>query len=104
LPSTISAADLSWLNEHFHLSQSRNAEIRVAFLTAALKAGHRAVLPAAEQTLKTVGRMKYLRPLYAALKERAELLPEARRIFSEARAGYHPVAQHVMASLLGVSA
>lgn len=55
-----------------------------------------------EKTLKEVGRMKYLRPLYTALVKGPGLEEEkifAKRVFSEARVTYHPIAQGVVESI-----
>jgi leukotriene-A4 hydrolase len=93
---SLPAEEWRWLNERFALAASTNAEIRVAFLTGALKAGEHSVLAQAEQTLMNVGRMKYLRPLYTALKS----MPDAKRIFEAAKQGYHPVARQVMAGVV----
>ncbi|KAJ6772892.1 LEUKOTRIENE A-4 HYDROLASE [Salix koriyanagi] len=55
-----------------------------------------------EKTLKEVGRMKYLRPLYSGLvqgpgNEEDKIL--AKRLFAEARECYHPIAQGVIEAI-----
>ena len=104
LPDAVTVADCAWLDEHFQLSTHGNAEIRVAFLTHAARTRYAAAYPAVEKTLKTVGRMKYLRPLYSALRDHPDTLVLARRWFEEAKAGYHPVARHVMEGVLAKAA
>ncbi|MBI5494424.1 MAG: leukotriene A4 hydrolase C-terminal domain-containing protein, partial [Deltaproteobacteria bacterium] len=96
----LAAADCAWMQERFKLMDSGNMEIRVGFLTHCARAGHQPAFPVVEKTLKGVGRMKYLRPLYTALKATPDGLALARRVFGEARAGYHPVARSVMEGLL----
>jgi leukotriene-A4 hydrolase len=47
--------------------------------------------------------MKYLRPLYRALKGSAEGAKLALEVFLEARPTYHPVAAKMVAADLGVT-
>jgi hypothetical protein len=88
------------LDERFALTASTNYEVLVAWLSLALRSGHRAVLPRAEEVLATVGRMKFLRPLYLALAADPETRPAAARIFERAAAGYHPIARQVIEGVL----
>jgi len=47
-----------------------------------------------------VGRMKYLRPLYAALGRHPRTRALAREIFAAARPGYHALSRRVIESVL----
>jgi leukotriene-A4 hydrolase len=93
-------AECAFLETTFDLGHSGNMEVRVGYLTLAVRAGHAAALPQVDHTLRTVGRMKYLRPLYTALKATPEGLTAARATFEKAKAGYHPVARAVMEGVL----
>lgn len=91
------------LDSRYRLSESKDYEVKVAFLQLAICAKCRDYYVEVEKTLKEVGRMKYLRPLYTALvqgngKEEEKIL--AKRVFSEARDTYHPIAQGVVESIL----
>lgn len=90
------------LDAHYQLSESRDYEVKVAFLQLAISSGCKEYFGEVERTLKQVGRMKYLRPLYTALVQRGaeEAKMSARRIFAEARDTYHPIAQGVVESIL----
>jgi hypothetical protein len=59
-------------------------EVCVTWLQVALHAGHAAALPRAEAVLASVGRMKYLKPLYRALADRPETRERARAVFATA--------------------
>ena len=72
----------------------------MGWLTLAARSGYQPVLPAVEEVLGEVGRMKYLRPLYLALATRPETKELARRTFERNKAGYHPIARQVVESLL----
>ena len=88
------------LDTRFALSASGNHEILVSWLVLALRSGYREVVPRALQELAAVGRMKYLRPLYAALADEPDTRDIARRAYEANRAAYHPIARQVVEGLL----
>ena len=92
--------DCTKLDERFHLTSSTNFEILCAWLTLALQSGHHAVVPRVEEVLATVGRMKFLRPLYTALAKDETTRAKAREIYDRNRASYHPIARHAVESVL----
>lgn len=90
------------LDKRYRLAESRDYEVKVAFLQRAVVSRCTSYYNEVEKTLKEVGRMKYLRPLYTALVQGAGRDGEkmfARRIFSEACAGYHPIAKGVVEAI-----
>ncbi|GAA0145440.1 hypothetical protein Leryth_010368 [Lithospermum erythrorhizon] len=99
----LEASQVSSLDKRYRLSESKDYEVKVAFLQLAISSNCKDYFGEVEKTLKEVGRMKYLRPLYTALvqgpgKEEEKLF--ARRLFSEARNCYHPIAQGVVEAIL----
>lgn len=100
LPRPQSRAFCAELDERFHLTQSGNMEVKVSWLRVALASGYEPALAEVERVLTTVGRMKYLLPLYGALVERPETTKLARAIFEKAVRGYHPIAQTVVKTRL----
>ncbi|KAA8539374.1 hypothetical protein F0562_026066 [Nyssa sinensis] len=103
LPKSVEASQVSALDARYRLAESKDYEVKVAFLQLAISSGCRDYYSEVEKTLKEVGRMKYLRPLYTALvqgsgKEEEKIF--AKRVFSEARNCYHPIAQGVVESIL----
>jgi len=50
--------------------------------------------------LGSVGRMKYLRPLYTNLAKDPAMRPRAVAAFERLRAGYHPIARQMVESVL----
>lgn len=102
LPKSVEASQVLSLDTNFRLSESKDYEIKVAFLQMAISASCKKYYGEVEKTLKEVGRMKYLRPLYTALVKGPGLEEEkifAKRVFSEARVTYHPIAQGVVESI-----
>jgi hypothetical protein len=100
LPQGIGAAKLKALDARFALATSGNAEIRAQWLEVCVREGQRTTDAALEEFLRTVGRRKFLMPLYGALIA-ADRGDDARRIYATARAGYHPITQASLDELLG---
>ncbi|XP_057520950.1 leucine aminopeptidase [Amaranthus tricolor] len=103
LPKSIQAYQIAALDARFRLSESKDHEVKVAFLQLAISSGCQDYYAEVEKTLKEVGRMKYLRPLYTHLvqgpgKEEEKIF--AKRVFAEAQACYHPIAQGVVEAIL----
>lgn len=91
------------LDARYKLSELKDYEVKVAFLQLAISSKCRDYYGDVEKTLKEVGRMKYLRPLYTALVQgggKEEERVFAKRVFSEARHCYHPIAQGVVEAIL----
>ena len=88
------------LDAAFQLSESHNYEILVAWLVLAISSNYSPALPAVEKMLGEVGRMKYLRPIYAALSRNATTRQLALEYFGRFRSLYHPIARHVLESVL----
>ncbi|PHU03547.1 Leukotriene A-4 hydrolase -like protein [Capsicum chinense] len=103
LPKSVEASQVTALDARYRLSESKDYEVRVAFLQLAISARCRDYYGVVEKTLKEVGRMKYLRPLYTTLVQGAGKEEEkvfARRVFTEACDCYHPIAQGVAEAIL----
>lgn len=102
LPKSVEASQILALDARYRLSESKDYEVKVAFLQLAISSRCSQYYGEVEKTLKEVGRMKYLRPLYTALVQgngRQEEKIFAKRVFTEARDCYHPIAQGVVESI-----
>lgn len=101
LPKRIPAEVSRRLEAEHALSRHPSAEIRGAYLTRAAYSGDQQMHAAIADMLMNVGRLKYLRPLYAGLIASG---PEGRALahttFDRARARYHPLAARVLEGLL----
>ncbi|XP_004149822.3 leucine aminopeptidase [Cucumis sativus] len=99
LPRSIEVSQIQALDVRYRFSESKNYDIKVAFLELAISSKYRDCYAEVEKTLKEVGRMRYLRKLYGALTQGPGMEEEkilANRIYSEARESYHPIAQRVV--------
>ncbi len=104
LPGELSQRQLAELDQQFQLTQSQNSEILCAWLLKAIPNNYAPARPQLEAFLESVGRRKFLAPLYRALAGTEGGLEQARRIYRKARPGYHPVAYHTIDRILGVNA
>ncbi len=101
LPAALTPEQLADLDGAFQLTTSGNSEVLAAWLEVAIKNRYHAADGALEHFLTTVGRRKFLRPLYAALAETPEGKEQARAIYAKARPGYHAVAVNTVDGILG---
>lgn len=74
---------------------SKNCEIRCRAIEIALRAGWGGAAAACEEMAARIGRMKFTRPLYRALK--AFDADRARRLFDQHKASYHPITAKMVA-------
>ncbi|HWB74044.1 MAG TPA: M1 family metallopeptidase, partial [Nannocystaceae bacterium] len=100
LPADLPRERLVELDRRFALSRSGNAEILAQWLEVCVLHGYADVDGQLEAFLRTIGRRKFLMPLYSALVESGRK-PDATRIYASARAGYHPITQQSLDELLG---
>ncbi|HEX6571488.1 MAG TPA: M1 family metallopeptidase [Steroidobacteraceae bacterium] len=91
-----SVARLAELDRRFGLTESPNAEVAHAWYRLALASGYPGLEPALERYLTGIGRLKLIRPLYSDLMKTPQGAELARRVYLEARPGYHAIAQRAL--------
>jgi leukotriene-A4 hydrolase len=64
---TISAERSHLLGTTYNFSSSKNIELKSAYYSIALRAGDKSEFPGIVELLGSVGRMKFVRPLYRGL-------------------------------------
>jgi leukotriene-A4 hydrolase len=101
LPAELTVEQLAELDAAFGFTESGNSEILTAWLLVAIANDYRAADTAVEEFLMTVGRRKFLDPLYRALAATPEGRERALEIYGRARAGYHSVSQGTIDQILG---
>ncbi len=93
MPPALSARQMKLLDEEFTLTKSTNSEIADLWFVMAVRAKYEHAYSAMDQFLSSVGRQKFLDPLYAEMMKTPEGAKMAVRIYDKYRKNYHPLAQ-----------
>lgn len=101
LPTSLSAVQMSELDAAFGLTQSGNAEILAVWLDLSIANGYQPAYAKLEEFLTTVGRRKFLVPLYTRLAATESGMELGRKIYSKARSNYHAVSARTVDGILG---
>ena len=106
LPESLSEAQMKELDDAFGFSDSGNNEVLNLWLIAAVANQYSPAYPAVETFLTTVGRRKFLTPLYKKMKAtdfdgEGSGLAWAKEVYTKARPNYHAVSVGTMDELLG---
>ncbi len=102
LPVAVDSTKLSQLDSRFNFTNSGNAEIQAAWYLQCIQRQYTPAYQALEKFLITVGRRKFLVPLYKALAESETGLILAQNIYQKARPNYHFVARSSIDVILEV--
>jgi aminopeptidase N len=100
LPRGLDTEECRWLDEHLALMDRGNHEVLVEWLVIAASSDYAPAFERLREVLLRVGRVKYLRPLYGALGRHPRTRALARRLYAEARPGYHALSRRVTESVL----
>lgn len=92
---------LGELDRAYRLTASPNAELLGEWLALAARHGYRPADARIREFLTTVGRRKYLTPIYSALLATPAGATLAREIYAAARPGYHAITRADLDDLLG---
>ena len=88
------------MDSTYHLSASTNAEIQCDWYLLCIKNGYHEADPYIEKYLVSVGRRKFLIPLYEEFASTPEGLKKGRNIFFRAEDGYHAVSRNTIKKIL----
>ncbi|HEY3442499.1 MAG TPA: M1 family metallopeptidase [Paludibaculum sp.] len=100
MPESITAAELSALDQQWAFTENGNSEIAAQWLVMAIRAGYSPAWPRLEEFLIGVGRRKFVKPLFEALVKTPDGRARARAIYAKARPGYHPITQSTVDTIL----
>ena len=100
LPENTTIDQMKVLDQIFKFTSSGNAEIQSAWYVLSIKKGYRPANKNIEAFLTTVGRRKFLMPLYKELVKTPEGKKWAKKIYVNARPNYHSVAYNTIDELL----
>ena len=100
LPASLSIEQMAALDKQYLISKAVNNEILDAWLILSIRHKYLPAQPRLEAFLQTVGRQKYIKPLYEELAKTPEGKLRAKALFAKNKANYHPAAASVIAALL----
>ena len=100
LPDDLGMKQMAALDDAFHFTTSGNFEILSQWLELAIEHHYPPADKALDHFLTTVGRIKFLQPLYSQLASTPQGLRRAREIYSRARPTYHPLTARVIDGVL----
>ncbi|MDX1455347.1 MAG: M1 family metallopeptidase [Gammaproteobacteria bacterium] len=103
MPKTMEMDRLAELDGSFGLTGTSNNEIAHSWLKIAIRNDYDPAFERLEDYLVDIGRRKLIVPLYEELAKSPEHMEFARRIYKEARPGYHPLAQGSVDEALGLA-
>ncbi len=93
MPAGLTPAQMLELDRQFALTRNPNSYIAMSWFRQAIRHKYEAATPAVERFLLSVGRMRFVNPLYRELAKTPEGRAFAERVFAKARPTYHPIAQ-----------
>lgn len=93
LPQVLSQEECQWLDENFALTDQGNCEILCDWLVIAAGSNYEPSFARIRSFLGSVGRMKYLKPLYSTLQAGEATRAMAAEVFAENAGSYHPIAR-----------
>jgi leukotriene A-4 hydrolase/aminopeptidase len=93
LPPDLGAQRMAELDGAFNLTKSGNSEIAFQWLMMAIRQRYEAANPRLEEFLTSIGRRKFVKPLFEELVKTPEGKTRAKDIYAKARPGYHPITQ-----------
>ncbi|MBI1183820.1 aminopeptidase [bacterium] len=100
LPQSIGREQMAVVDQYFHFTQSSNAEILGKWFQTAANHQYQQAYGAMEDFLISVGRRKFLTPIYKALCQTPEGWELAQKIYTKARPNYHAVSRKTIENLL----
>lgn len=103
LPEELTADQMAGLDAAFHFTASGNSEILFMWLSLSIQHNYKPAYPAVRKFLLSIGRNRFVVPLYRALSQTPEGKAMAKEIYAQARAGYHPLTAASIDRFLGES-
>ena len=100
LPASLSVEQMAALDKQYSITKAVNSEILDAWLILSIRHKYLPAQSRLDAFLQTVGRQKYIKPLYEELAKTPEGKLRAKALFAKNRANYHPAAVSAIEALL----
>jgi leukotriene-A4 hydrolase len=101
MPATLSPEQMADLDSTFGLTKRGNAEIAEQWLLIAIRNGYEPANARLEEFLTTIGRRKFVLPLFKELVKAKDGKERARAIYAKARPNYHPITVESVDKVVG---
>jgi hypothetical protein len=100
MPENLGAQRMAELDKAFNLTKVGNSEIAFQWLLMSIKNDYAAAYPRLEEFLTSIGRRKFVKPLFDELAKTSAGTKRANEIYAKARSGYHPITQSSVDQIL----
>ena len=96
IPDSVTVAQIAALDQAFGFTKSGNNEIKYEWFIHVIRHGYTQAYPSLEEFFTHIGRRKLLKLLYVELAKTPVGLAWGRRVYNEARPGYHSVTRRTI--------
>jgi leukotriene-A4 hydrolase len=93
MPPALSLVQMKKLDDAFDLTNKENSEIADLWFIMSVRAGYTPAYSAMEAFVSSVGRRKFLEPLYGEMMKTPKGAEMAKTLYNKYRGNYHPLAQ-----------
>lgn len=93
MPPGLMPSQMAQLDDAFNFTNSGNSEVADMWFFLAIRTNYYQAYPAMERFLSTIGRRKFLEPLYQEMMLSPNGEEMAKRLYAKYRKNYHPIAQ-----------
>lgn len=100
MPKPLTVAQMEYLDKAYHFTQTGNSEVADLWFIMSVAADYTPAFGNMETFLSTVGRRKFLTPLYTEMMKTSKGQEMAKRIYSKYKQNYHPIAQETLNKLI----
>lgn len=100
LPADGPESMMTDLDNEFAFSSSKNSEILSEWLKQSLKKDHKPADKPLEEFLSSIGRRKFLAPLYRAMLANPRTNARAHEVYQAARSGYHSITTNTLDDMM----
>ena len=102
MPKPLTKEQMAALDKTYHFTQSGNSEIANLWFVMAVAASYEGAYPEMEKFLSSVGRRKFLEPLYEEMMSTGKQ-DMAKHIYEKYKMNYHPLAQSTLDKFINKS-
>jgi len=93
MPKPLSAAQMKRLDDNYKFTKTGNSEIADVWFVMSIASDYKAAFAAMDKFLSSVGRRKFLEPLYTEMMKTTNGKKMAEELYLKYKMNYHPLAQ-----------